>query len=223
MKNLSELSKSYYSESKIYEKFSHAQDYPGLISQYLIPHISKQKVLDVGCGNGKYFKIFNPFSQSMTGIDQAFEQLKIAKEGNHFSSFIQADCQKIPLENSSQDIVLGTWFLGTIISEEKRFLILNEMIRVLVPKGKIILVENDEGGYFEKLRGRDKNSTTKDYNQWLLNHGFIVKNKLTTYFKFDSTYLAQEVFKNIWGDNLKGIISQNTIEQKIVIFEFCKK
>ena len=222
MKNLSELSPSYYLESPTYEKFSQAQDSPGLISQYLIPYIAKKHVLDVGCGNGKYFKIFNPFTQSMVGIDKSYEQLKLAGFGYESSAFIQADCTHIPIENSSYEVVLGTWFLGTIVSDEKRLSILNEMIRVLAPGGSIILVENDVGGYFEKLRGRDNNTKTQDYNQWLLDNGFKIKNKLTTYFKFDSTYLAQDVFKSIWGDNLHATISQNTIDQKIVFFEFCE-
>ena len=129
MKNLSELSQSYYSEAETYEKFSHAQDYPGLISQYLIPHISKKHILDVGCGNGKYFKLFNPFAQSMVGIDQSYEQLKLAGFNYESSAFIQADCKKIPIKNSSYNIILGTWFLGTVLSDEKRKAILLEMIR----------------------------------------------------------------------------------------------
>ena len=94
------------------------------------------------------------------------------------------------------------------------------MKRVLQPNGKIILVENDEGGEFEELRGRspDPLKRTFNYNQWLLNNGFKVHKKIETYFQFNHSEQANFIFESIWKDKMTRKIKKAQVQHKVVIF-----
>lgn len=124
------------------------------------------------------------------------------------------------LEDNSVDLVVSTWVLGTIMDIEERNNVLNELKRILKQDGQIILVENAENSEFEKVRGRDKDSRTTDYNDWILNNGFILYNTINTYFEFKSLDRAKKCFEIIYGNEIASRIVDNKIEHKINIYKY---
>lgn len=224
--NLSEKSKNYYEENDIYEIFSIAEDYPNKIYKALLPEIKNKIVLDLGCGTGKFMSKFYKDTTKYYGLDLSEQQLNIAKEkvkdGN--VEFMCCSAENIPLENNSIDVIISTWVLGTILEEDRRAKVFNEMRRVLKENGSIYLVENDIGGEFEEIRNRYPNiSRTKKYNDSLENNGFKCYNRFETYFKFDSKEQAQKVFSNIWGTEIGNKVSKEIIKQNIIIYKTIKK
>ena len=107
--------------------------------------------------------------------------------------------------------------LGTLIDKDKQLKALIEIKKTL-KSGKIILVENNLNSEFEAIRGRDKDSRTQDYNNFLLNNGFHIVEKIDTYFKFKNKEIANDCFYSIWGKNLKFKLNKNTVEHKVIIF-----
>jgi hypothetical protein len=109
------------------------------------------------------------------------------------------------------------------MDEAKRKDILVKMEKLLRSGGVILLVENNCGGEFEKVRGRvnDPIKRTEKYNHWLREQGFEIMKKVSTYFEFGSLKVAQEVFGGIWGKTVGKQIKHQKIEHKVVIF--CKK
>ena len=83
---------------------------------------------------------------------------------------------------------------------------LNELIRVLKPNGKIILVENDENSEFEIIRNRHLDNRTKEYNNWILSNNFITSNKIDTYFLFKPLNEAKLCFNTIYGSSIANKI-----------------
>lgn len=224
MNNLSELSKSYYTENDIYETFSYNEDFPHYIFDALVPLLHNKNFLDLGCGNGKYLNLFSSDCPNLIGIDRSFEQLsKITKEKN--IELIQADASQIPLKNESIDNILSCWMLGTILDKKKQEQVFYEMTRIIKPKGKIILVENDIGGEFEELRGRypDIENKTQKYNDWLLSLGFKKHKQIKTYFQFNYPEQAQFIFESIWADRLTRCITSSKIEHNVIIFIYEKE
>ena len=141
------------------------------------------------------------------------QQLNIAKEKvkDDNVEFICCSAENIPLEDNSIDSIISTWVLRTILEEDRRTKVFNEMRRVLKENGSIYLVENDIGGEFEEIRNRYPDiSRTKKYNNSLENNGFKCYNKFETYFKFDSTEQAQKIFSNIWGTEIGKKVSKET-------------
>lgn len=221
--NLSEKSKNYYEENDIYEVFSIAEDYPNKIYECLLPKIKGKRVLDLGCGTGKFIQKFYNETTKYYALDLSNEQLNIAKKkiNSNDVEFICCSAENIPLEDNSIDVIISTWVLGTILEIDRRNKVLEEMKRVLKKDGNIYLVENDIGGEFEEIRNRYPNiRRTKEYNNWIENHGFLCENKFETYFKFDSSKKAKEVFSNIWGADIGNKVNSNIIKQKIIIYKY---
>lgn len=221
--NLSEKSKNYYEENDIYEIFSIAEDYPNKIYKYLLPKVKDKVILDLGCGTGKFMQKFYKETKKYYGLDLSSEQLNIAKEkiNSNNVEFICCSAEDIPLSDNSVDIIISTWVLGTILEEDRRNKVLEEMKRVLTKNGSIYLVENDIGGEFEEIRNRYPDiSRTKKYNDWIESNNFKVENNFKTYFQFKECDEAKKVFSNIWGPDIGNKVKSNIIEHNIVIYNF---
>lgn len=224
--NLSEKSKNYYEENDIYEVFSLAEDYSNKIYKSLLPEIKDKVVLDLGCGTGKFMEKFYKDTIKYYGLDLSNQQLNIAKKKVKGSNveFICCSAENIPLEDNSIDVIISTWVLGTILEEDRRKNVINEMRRVLKRNVSIYLVENDIGGEFEEIRNRYPDiSRTKSYNDSLENNGFNCFSKFETEFKFENKNQAQNVFSNIWGNQIGSKVSDEIIKQNIVIYKSVKE
>ena len=221
--NLSEKSDAYYINNDYYELFSICEDAKGLVKDYLKENAKDKIVLDAGCGSGKYLSVLEDASISYTGVDLAPNQLEIAKKKikKNNSKLIVSDLSEIDFKDESFDLIVSCWVLGCI-DKEKRDLALTKLKRLLKPNGKIILIENDSVGEFEILRNHDKDGKTIEYNNYLLDNGFIIDKRFNTYFEFKTKDEAKECFKVIYGENISDKINSNIIEHKIISFVYKK-
>lgn len=222
MKNLLEKSDIYYKKATVYESFSKAEDSLNLVYETLLPIFKDKNILDTGCGTGKYIKLFAPYVKSVTGLDAAQDQLSVAKDKIKNFKNVVLICSDIAEMSftGKYDIAFASWVLGTITDEEKRLRALNNIKNSLVSNGKIYLVENDEGGEFEEIRGRvnDPQKRTELYNNWLLEQGFKIEYRLETYFEFSSIQKAKNVIRTIWGDEAAKKVTNKRINHPILIF-----
>lgn len=99
-------------------------------------------ILDVGCANGYYTKLYAKKCKRIIGIDSNHELIKRAKEENPKIEFIEADAEKIPFEDEEFDIIIMSDVLEHVKSEE---LALNEVYRVLKKNGKLIITVPNRG------------------------------------------------------------------------------
>ncbi|MFC1696783.1 class I SAM-dependent methyltransferase [Nanoarchaeota archaeon] len=224
IQNLSEGSKSYHEEADRYERFSQVEDSPKLILNYLQKQVIGKDVLDIGCGTGKYLVPLSKLAKNYIGLDISSDQINIAQSKiNDKVKFLCSSAETIDLPNESIDIIISTWVLGTILEDNRRENVIDEMKRVLKKDGKIYLVENDLGGDFEIIRGRYPNiSRTKEYNDSLESKGFYPINRFETYFEFNSLNEAKQIFNSIWGKEAADKVNDKKINHNIVIY-FNKK
>ena len=224
-KNLSEKSKAYYGDNYYYELFSSAEDYPNKILDILKREVKNKIVLDAGCGSGKFLPVVSKLAKYYYGIDASSNQLTLANNkiiSKEKVTLICSDLCSISLEDNSIDIIYLSWVMGTILDLNKREEVLKELLRVLKPGGKILLIENNIDNEFEELRGRNKDNRTKDYNSWVLSKNFKVLKEFTTYFKFNTVDEAKKVFDVIYGNEVSSKIGSRNINQNIIIFELSK-
>ncbi len=220
--DLSEKSKSYYAEADVYDVFSRNEDAPNLIYRKLLPLVANRRLLDLGCGSGKYVELFNGQAREIIGVDASAPQLARARRRMGDTSvvrLIRADAAETGLPDACVDVVLCSWVLGTILDEERRTLVLREAERVLAPRGTVILVENDEGGEFEAIRGRvaDPAERTRKYNAWLEQAGFRALDRFVTWFGFASKDEAREIMGAIWGPEAAAKVRHGRIEHRILL------
>jgi len=94
------------------------------------------KVLDVGCGNGRLLDLFEGTSIEYTGVDSSKELIAIAKrERGASATFVHADALSLPFKGNSFDAVFSIAMLHHIPSKENRVKCITEVYRVLKPGG----------------------------------------------------------------------------------------
>lgn len=107
-----------------------------LFDDYLIPG---EKVLDLGCGNGRFYELFKEKSIDYTGVDNSEKLIEIAKRRYPETKFLIADALNLSFPDNYFDKVYSFAFLHHIPSQEFRLKVLQEIRRVLKKEGVFIL------------------------------------------------------------------------------------
>jgi len=97
------------------------------------------RVLDGGCGPGRFALILADKERDVVGIDSSWEMLSYAfqnSDNNKKTNFIRGNLEYLPLKDNSFDSVVSIRVLFHIPDYEK---ILREFLRVLKPGGRIIV------------------------------------------------------------------------------------
>ena len=97
------------------------------------------KVLDLGCGNGRLLQIFEGKNIEYFGIDSSEKLIKIAREKYPGDNFQVADALNLPFPNNFFNKIYCIAVLHHIPSDELRMQFLKEAKRVLRPDGILIL------------------------------------------------------------------------------------
>lgn len=216
-------SKFYGSALDWYLRLSDAEDALGKVFELLADYVRGKRVLDFGCGVGKYIPLLSPLAASYLCFDRSVDALKIALErarGFKNVTILHPDPTRVPLNSKSVDIVIACWVFGTINNESERSIWLDECNRVLSDKGEIILIENDIGGEFETIRRRYPDSSrTLGYNTWLeTKGGFKLLSRFNTEFCFASLKAARAIFGAIWGEQASASVKTSRIEHRIAVY-----
>ncbi len=221
-KGLNSSSSAYYDEQKVYEQFSKAEDMPKKIEAFLKKHVCGKRILDAGCGSGKFLPLLEILSREYVGIDLSKDQIKEArkKKGKENSIVKVGDLEHLPFEAETFDVIISPWVIGTIIDLEKREKVVQNLKRLLKKKGKIYLIENASTGEFEEIRNHHLDGKTKEYNDWLLKHKFQVVERINTYFEFHDLEEAKNVFEKIYGKEVSQKIQSKKIEHNVLIYQY---
>ena len=111
------------------------------------------KVLEVGCGDGRSIFDILPVTKNVTGIDH--DDKAIADAKNNFSSYpsikiLKADATKLPFKNEEFDFVVCMTTFANFA--DKKFIILEEMKRILKNSGKIIISVFSEDALEDRMK-----------------------------------------------------------------------
>lgn len=107
-----------------------------LFNDYLI---KGERVLDLGCGNGRYYKLFKDKGIDYIGVDNSEELVKLAGKQYPDAKFQMADALKLPFPDNYFDKIYSMAVLHHIPSKEFRLDFLKEAKRILKKDGAIIL------------------------------------------------------------------------------------
>ena len=107
-----------------------------LFDDYLYPG---ERILDLGCGNGRLFEIIKDKKIDYIGVDSSEKLIKIAENNYPGAKFQVADALNLPFPDNYFDKVYSIAVLHHIPSQEFRLQFLKEIKRVMKPKGLLIL------------------------------------------------------------------------------------
>ncbi len=120
---------------------------------YLLTHIKPdQKVLDIGCGDGRNMKTILEKTKYVTGVDN--DQVAIQDTLKHFSDIhtvmiVHGEAAALPFEDNSFDVVTFLMILPNLDTQKVKAL--KEAARVLKDDGKIILSTFAETAFDERM------------------------------------------------------------------------
>lgn len=144
-------------QAEFYDKNPPLAPWPDLLNKYALKRLYKPRevfwkqsldllnikkdnsILEVGCGQGLFLsRIVNTYKAKGIGIDVSSRSINYAnkKYKNKNLNYLKGSALKIPFKDKSFDMVLSFDVLEHIENQEKAVL---EMIRVLKPKGKILI------------------------------------------------------------------------------------
>lgn len=98
------------------------------------------KVLDVGCGTGRWVRRYGELGFSALGMDATIGMLQIARTRGTKAPLTTGLAQNLPFADASFDCVSDITVVQHI-PHELQAKALQEMVRVLRPKGRMILME----------------------------------------------------------------------------------
>ncbi len=133
-------------------------------------------VLDVGCGKGAFSRRMVEAGAEVSGIDIAEKFVGIAQRNIPCGRFKAASATKIPFEDAQFDAVFSFEVLEHIPDTEKA---VAEMVRVLKPGGKILIIDKNILGIHPKYY--IPTSLYKRYmelrDRWMYPRGFPFREK----------------------------------------------
>lgn len=126
--------------TKISAEFSKTREEPWTEFEYFKKYVQKNdEIADIGCGNGRLLKILGE-NASYIGIDNNPRLLEEAKKRFPNAKFMYGEMLRLPLFDSSKDIVFCIAALHHIPSKKYRLQALREMARILRRNGLLILM-----------------------------------------------------------------------------------
>ncbi len=120
---------------------------------HLAVGIAKNKVvLDLACGEGYGTAMLSTVAKQVVGIDISQDTVLHAnsKYNNSSIEFKLGDCQSLPIEDNSIDLVVS---FETIEHHDKHHEMLSEIIRVLKPDGLLLISSPDRDEYAKTRTG----------------------------------------------------------------------
>ncbi len=107
-----------------------------LFNDFLYPG---NTVLDLGCGNGRWFDVFQKRSVDYIGLDNSQELIKIAQGKYPQGKFVLASALDMPFSDDFFDGIYSIAVFHQIPGSQLRLRFLEEAKRVLKPGGLLIL------------------------------------------------------------------------------------
>jgi SAM-dependent methyltransferase len=99
----------------------------------------KDRILDLGCGNGRWYQLIQKYEVDYIGVDSSEELIEIARENYPQAKFEIEEALYSPFSENFFDKIYSIAVLHNVPSEELRLDFLEEAKRILKPGGFLIL------------------------------------------------------------------------------------
>lgn len=135
------------------------------------------RILDIGCGTGMILVELQKFG-TVFGFDNSREALEFCNERGLKNKIFQASGLMIPVKTEIFDLVVS---LGVIEHIDDDIKVFGELFRILKPAGQCLIMTSayqSLWSYHDEIVGHKRRYTVYEFNQKLLNAGFII-NKMS--------------------------------------------
>jgi SAM-dependent methyltransferase len=116
------------------------------------------RILDVGCGTGRWLRRYQQFGFRATGVDATAAMLRLARERGTAAALTVGEANRLPFRDATFDAVTDIT-VTQHIPQPLQVPALAEMIRVIRPGGCLILME--------LIQGEDKHIFPRTPQGWI--------------------------------------------------------
>jgi len=192
-----------------------------------ITNFKDKIVLDIGAGTGRQTFLYAKEAKKVYAIDPSKKHIQFLKnkiKRNRITNVEAklAKTEKIPFKTNSVDIAVGTFSIASALIDKDKAI--KEILKVLKPKGKIIIADSYYEGEFIDIW---RKYSDKDIAGWVYN-GFLrtkdmynFKTKIiNTSWDFPTIKKAVELFGYALGGKTKNYLIKNKkkkIKMKVFI------
>ncbi|MBI5037610.1 MAG: class I SAM-dependent methyltransferase [Candidatus Kerfeldbacteria bacterium] len=128
--------------NRIAQQFSGTRSHPWGEFTLFEPYVKTgNRVLDIGCGNGRLATFLEKKEIHYTGVDNSMALIDIAKQAHPAATFLVSEATELPFPDQQFDVVCCVATLHHIPSRELRRAAIQEAARVLKPGGYLCLTE----------------------------------------------------------------------------------
>jgi ubiquinone/menaquinone biosynthesis C-methylase UbiE len=200
----------YFNETERYHALVSFEDHTNNLSKTIKPIIGAgfPDILESGAGTGRLTDILMPLAGKLVGFDISPAMLTTANLKKKqflktFSGFSASDHRWLPVEKNSFDWIVSGWSVCYLVSWQREFwkqevnIALGEFIRVLDPKGNILLIETLGTGNKEP----QPPDHLVDYLNYLDKLGFSRK-VIRTDYKFPNPDTAEKLVEFFFGKEM---------------------
>lgn len=178
------------------------------------------KILDVGCGYGRTMnELYMNGYKNLVGADTAIEMINRGKREFPYLEFVESG-DKLPFDDNTFDAVILFGVLCSAVSDDAHLNLINEIKRVLKPKGIIYVNDfliNTSISYKLCYKKYEKEFGT--YGVFKLNDGGVLRHHTEKYILellncFDTLEYKKLKFKTVSGNISNGFyfIGRNSYE-----------
>ncbi len=154
-----------------------------------------KKVLDAGCGTGRAIdRIKIAGARDITGIDVSDKMIEIAQKHHSTAKFVVGDCEEMPFEDESFDVVVAMFLIVHLKKLDKFF---DEVYRVLKPGG-VFIVSNVNQKKAPKLKLKNGEEIVIDSHYHIPRH--VTEALENSFFKIEFDHYVYD--DKIWTNQI---------------------
>lgn len=125
-------------EDKLIDKSQKANLHKQMKLSGIFPNNST-KLLDAGCGSGRFLSFFEERSCKTFGFDFSVEMLKLASKFTNDSQLVCASLQSFPFANNTFDVIIS---VGTLKLLPDLNSAVKELVRCTKPNGHLVILDS---------------------------------------------------------------------------------
>jgi ubiquinone/menaquinone biosynthesis C-methylase UbiE len=122
------------------------------------------RILDVGCGTGRWVRRYKELGFSSVGVDATFGMLRIARTNKTTDPLTVGMAQSLPFSDSAFDCLSDITVIQHI-SYDQQFKAIQEMVRVVRPGGRLIFMEVISGK--DPSKAKDSHVFPREPKDWI--------------------------------------------------------
>lgn len=208
----------YTSQAAEYHAMIAAEDVDGHLLAALreVTPLAGKRILDLGTGTGRLPLLLAGEARSVIGLDLHTDMLRQQQMQRHHVGgrweLVQGDIRWLPFPTACADIVTAGWAIGHMRNwfaddwQREIGQALDEMHRVVVPGGAIIIMETlTTGGNVPA----PPNQQLAEYYLWLEEHWDFRRQTISTDYNFGSVEEAVARTSFFFGDEMAAHIRAN--------------